>query len=334
MLFQNIKNWGAVGDGITDDTAALQAALDSGAGTLYIPTGLYRVTTTLRIRSNTQLHAEATARIFLSGERKHRGNFLLTNANHEAGDSNIEICGGVWDGGNRLPENAKPDIFDENGYSGTVLHFFNIKGLTLKQLVVANSVTYNIRMAKISHFIIEDIGFLSDVPGWNQDGLHFGGDVHHGQVRRIRALSKGQTNDDLIALNADDFLTRVENRDLVCGNIEDIVFEDLFAEDCHTIIRLLTTVSAIRNITFRRIYAGYRCNAVNADAGRYMRTPLFNEADAPVGVGHIENLLIEDMTCYPTNPKPDTTGPRARLNAAIVLEPHCLLYTSDAADEL
>lgn len=114
MLFQNIKNWGAVGDGITDDTAALQAALDSGAGTLYIPTGLYRVTTTLRIRSNTQLHAEATARIFLSGERKHRGDFLLTNANHEAGDSNIEICGGVWDGGNRLPENAKPDIFDEN----------------------------------------------------------------------------------------------------------------------------------------------------------------------------------------------------------------------------
>lgn len=322
MLFQNIKNWGAVGDGITDDTAALQAALDSGAGTLYIPTGLYRVTTTLRIRSNTQLHAEATARIFLSGERKHRGDFLLTNANHEAGDSNIEICGGVWDGGNRLPENAKPDIFDENGYSGTVLHFFNIKGLTLKQLVVANSVTYNIRMAKISHFIIEDIGFLSDVPGWNQDGLHFGGDIHHGQVRRIRALSKGQTNDDLIALNADDFLTRVENRDLVCGDIEDIVFEDLFAEDCHTIIRLLTTVSAIRNITFRRIYAGYRCNAVNADAGRYMRTPLFNEADAPVGVGHIENLLIEDMTCYPTNPKPDTTGPRARLNAAIVLESH------------
>lgn len=108
MLFQNIKNWGAVGDGITDDTAALQAALDSGAGTLYIPTGLYRVTTTLRIRSNTQLHAEATARIFLSGERKHRGDFLLTNANHEAGDSNIEICGGVWDGGNRLPKTPSP----------------------------------------------------------------------------------------------------------------------------------------------------------------------------------------------------------------------------------
>lgn len=322
MPVQNIKNWGAVGDGIADDTAALQAALDSGAGALYIPTGLYRVTATLRVRSNTQLHAEATARIFLSGERKHRGDFLLTNSNHETGDTNIEICGGVWDGGNRLPENAKPDIFDENGYSGTVLHFFNVKGLTLKQLVVANSVTYNIRMAKISHFIIEDIGFLSDVPGWNQDGLHFGGDVHHGQVRRIRALSKGQTNDDLIALNADDFLTRVENRDLVCGDIEDIVFEDLFAEDCHTIIRLLTTVSAIRNITFRRIYAGYRCNAVNADAGRYMRTPLFSEADAPDGVGHIENLLIEEMTCYPTNPKPDTTGPRARLNAAVVLESH------------
>lgn len=322
MQLQNIKNWGVIGDGMADDTAALQAALDSGCHELFIPTGLYRVTTTLRVPSHTHLTAEATARIFLSGPRKHRGDFLLTNANHENGNTDIAICGGVWDGGNRLPENAKPDIFDENGYSGTVLHFFNIKGLTLRRLVVANSVTYNIRMAKISDFVIEDIDFLSDVFGWNQDGLHFGGDVHHGEVRRIRALSKGQTNDDLIALNADDFLTRVENRDLVCGNIEDIVFEDLFAEDCHTIIRLLTTVSAIRNITFRRIYAGYRCNAINADAGRYMRTPLFEETDMPNGVGRIENLQIEDMTCYPTNPNPDTTGPRARLHTALALESH------------
>ena len=30
MQLQNIKNWGVIGDGMADDTTALQAALDSG----------------------------------------------------------------------------------------------------------------------------------------------------------------------------------------------------------------------------------------------------------------------------------------------------------------
>jgi hypothetical protein len=37
----NVRDFGAVGDGVTDDTAAIQAALDSGAGIVKIPTGTY-----------------------------------------------------------------------------------------------------------------------------------------------------------------------------------------------------------------------------------------------------------------------------------------------------
>lgn len=42
----NIKDFGAVGDGIADDTAAIQAAIDAtpaGGGTVYVPTGLYLI---------------------------------------------------------------------------------------------------------------------------------------------------------------------------------------------------------------------------------------------------------------------------------------------------
>ncbi|MDF1690513.1 MAG: glycosyl hydrolase family 28-related protein [Cycloclasticus sp.] len=37
----SVKDFGAVGDGVTDDTAAIQAALDSGAGIVKIPAGTY-----------------------------------------------------------------------------------------------------------------------------------------------------------------------------------------------------------------------------------------------------------------------------------------------------
>lgn len=44
----SVKDFGAVGDGVTDDTAAIQAALDAGKR-VYIPTGTYLVSSRLQI---------------------------------------------------------------------------------------------------------------------------------------------------------------------------------------------------------------------------------------------------------------------------------------------
>lgn len=300
----NLRDLGADGCGKNDCSAAFVraiAAAHAAGKTLYIPTGVYLVAETLRLPSDFRLYAEPTARIVFEGERrKHRGEYLLTNDNPEGGNRNISITGGVWDGNNSGPGNAKPDIFDKDGYSGTVLNFAGVTGLYLSDMVLANSVTYNIRMARVENFTIENIDFVSDRFGCNQDGLHFNGEVRHGTVKNIRALSLGQTNDDLIALNADDSMERVENFGMVRGAIEDIVFENLFAEDCHTIIRMLSVTAPIRNITLRNIYGGYRCYAVNLDGARYCRTPLFGEAEFPDGVGVIENVTVENMTCRPT----------------------------------
>lgn len=40
----SVKDFGAVGDGVTDDTAAIQAAFDSGAKFIYLPSGSYNTT--------------------------------------------------------------------------------------------------------------------------------------------------------------------------------------------------------------------------------------------------------------------------------------------------
>lgn len=319
--FKSVRDFGALGNGVNDDYAAFQKALDE-CREIYIPIGVYNIGDTLKIHSDTKIKAEKSAKIVMkSATRRHRNDFLLTNSNFEKGNKNISIEGGIWDGANYLPENQKLDLFDKNGYSGALLNFNNVDGLTLKNMVISNTVTFYVRMSRLHNFVIEDIDFVSDNFGVNQDGLHFGGDVKHGRVKNIRALSYGQTNDDFIALNADDSVERIENLDLARDDIEDITFENLYAENCHTIIRILTVGTTIKNIRFKNVFGGFRCNAINADGARYCRVPIFDDKDYPYGVGNIENIHIENFTCYPVCDLPeDWKGTKTTPKAALLFE--------------
>ena len=308
--------FGALGDGVTDNAPAFARALtackESGEA-LAIPVGLYRVTETVRVPSGMTIVAERGARIRLDGERKRkRGEFLLANDDPAHGNADITVIGGVWDGGQDNPANDKPDLFDTDGYSGACLNFVNVKGLVLRDVTVANTVTYFVRMGNVDGFVIENIAFVSDRPAYNQDGLHFGGGCRNGAVCGVTALSRGQTNDDLLAFNADDCVTRVENYDLARSAIENITVKNVFAEDCHTLIRLLSVTSPIRHIRISDVYGGYRCYAINADGARYCRTPLFKEEDCPGGCGAIEDVVIERLCCHATSGKWD--------NPAVCLE--------------
>lgn len=57
-LVLNVKNYGAVGDGSTDDTAAIQAAINAlpaAGGQVFVPAGTYVVSNTISLREGTQL---------------------------------------------------------------------------------------------------------------------------------------------------------------------------------------------------------------------------------------------------------------------------------------
>lgn len=51
----SVKDFGAVGDGTTDDTAAIQAALDSNAGVITFPDGTYLISAAIEPNSNQEL---------------------------------------------------------------------------------------------------------------------------------------------------------------------------------------------------------------------------------------------------------------------------------------
>lgn len=55
-VIRDVHQWGTMGDGVTDDTDAIQAALDDCKnGILYFPNGNYMITRTLYIHSNTHI---------------------------------------------------------------------------------------------------------------------------------------------------------------------------------------------------------------------------------------------------------------------------------------
>ncbi|MFT8599513.1 MAG: glycosyl hydrolase family 28-related protein [Leuconostoc pseudomesenteroides] len=54
----NVKNFGAIGDGVTDDTRAIQKALDTFenvGGTVFIPQGTYKISDTLKVYQGTTI---------------------------------------------------------------------------------------------------------------------------------------------------------------------------------------------------------------------------------------------------------------------------------------
>lgn len=56
----SVRDFGAVGDGVTDDTVAIQAALTAAAGkSVYFPAGSYAINAALSVPANTYVYAES-----------------------------------------------------------------------------------------------------------------------------------------------------------------------------------------------------------------------------------------------------------------------------------
>lgn len=64
----DVRDFGAVGDGVADDTPAIQSALDSGIGLVYFPTGIYLCTSSLEVSRNTTVFGAAQERTKIKSE--------------------------------------------------------------------------------------------------------------------------------------------------------------------------------------------------------------------------------------------------------------------------
>ena len=80
----DVKGYGAIGDGTTDDVTAIQAALDAantaGGGTVFLPEGSYKITDNLTIYDNTTFKGQGMATV-IESQNANADNIILFNTN-------------------------------------------------------------------------------------------------------------------------------------------------------------------------------------------------------------------------------------------------------------
>ncbi len=128
--FVSVFDFGAVGDGVTDDTVNIQEALDSGAKTILFPQGTYNITTQLKVKSNTTLFGYG-ATIFRAAAID---NLMINDSNGSLGvygaNSNISVYGLAFNGNRaNFASNATLLVFGHtSGVNIKDCEFYNIPG--------------------------------------------------------------------------------------------------------------------------------------------------------------------------------------------------------------
>lgn len=261
----NSNNPNLYGDGVRDDTDAIQQQLDSGLSTVYLPTPqkCYLISRPLMIHSDQELKLDRGTLVRLA---PNSNCIMLTNADHSEGNHHITVTGGIWDMQNCLQapnpmvnhtwyfrgfNQDNPVPYSPDLYMGILMRFINITHFTLSGVVFRDPVTFCVQLAKMTYFTIQDIIF--DFKNWNprpinMDGIHLDGCCRFGQIRNLH----GQTFDDLVALNADD-----DDLSPCLGPIEDIQIDGIYSQDCHSAVRLLSKGSPVTNVSISHVFGTY-----------------------------------------------------------------------------
>ncbi|MDD4098468.1 MAG: hypothetical protein PHC30_06835 [Lentisphaeria bacterium] len=288
MTRREINLTGQLTEGPQADNAdVLQNALEGGHCRIVLPPGRFPVSRTLKVSSGTRLEAtEQTVIRRADGTARGAEDWLLTNADMEHGNEDIELLGGVWDANNAAnPRGA--DCHDLASYGGTALNFIRVDGLRLRHLTVANADAFYIRLCRVEDFDLRAIRLFSTLPKINQDGVHLNGHCRRGVISDLRAMAPMSPGDDMVALNADDGWDRHLNYRMDPGPIEDIAISDLTAESAYTFIRLLSQTQPIRRIRIAGLHGGVRCNLLNVGKWRF-----------PPGLGDIADISISDVDAH------------------------------------
>ena len=290
------SSFGAVGDGKTDDTAALQRALDSlkAGDTLRIPAGkTYRHTDVLTIRN---------AGVRLSGP----GTLLATNEQRSAlsiDADNVTVDGGLelkianttrrWD----APDQNKLNLL---GHSGAV-----VRGIFIDGAAAAGIFAFG-----ASDYLIEDVS----VENARADGIHNTNGAHHGIIRRARVRNVGDDGIAVVSYGSDKtlchhiqvdsprFYGNTWGRGFTVVGGEDIVFRDIYAESSNAAALYISTEGEPWNThpTRRvRVLGGELKNSNLSDTVDHGAVLIYNARPGHV----IEDITVEGLEITGTHAK-------------------------------
>lgn len=182
----NVKNYGAAGDGSTNDTAAIQKAIDycaeQGGGTVLLEKGQY-VSGTLRLRSNVHLEIGVSAKLLASRDIRDYREDVHHNRyrNEEALDRCLiyaEDAENIGIGGHG-EINGRAEAFPNEGsiYRPMMLRFLRCRNIRISDVRLYNAAAWTTAFLDSSHIRVDRV----DIRNWkryNGDGLDFDGCSH------------------------------------------------------------------------------------------------------------------------------------------------------------
>ncbi|HTX22031.1 MAG TPA: glycosyl hydrolase family 28 protein [Candidatus Aquilonibacter sp.] len=189
----NIRDFGAVGDGKTVNTAAMQAAIDAcskdSGGTVLVPAGIF-VIGTVELKSNITLHISAGGTLLGSGHGTdyHPASEIPLSGDSTLGDGNtgliyavnavnITVEGpGTIDGNGALFRNPARGVPPPAGISGSHrpyhLMFYRCTNLRIRDIFLKDCAFHSMRIVQCSFAWFDGIRLYSREIH-NNDGFHF-----------------------------------------------------------------------------------------------------------------------------------------------------------------
>lgn len=288
---QNVKDFGAVGDGITSDTKAIQKAIDAG-GVVFFPAGVYK-SGTLYLRSNGGLRLETGAIIISGGEEEewNAPDFCPQNrtSEREANNGrhlivayqceNVSIEGGIIDGcfSHWLKEmNDDNDFFTLHPRNGQLLFFCESRNIRIQNCTLRNGSYWHCFLHGCEWITISGLQIHGDPRVLCNDGIDL-------DCCRYATISDCiiETGDDAIAIRGNSKALGGELRPTEHITVTNCVLSSAFADS----IRLGVGNGTIRSCIFS--------NIVTRDSN--IGVEITSSYNGESGVD-IENISFENMT--------------------------------------
>ncbi|MBQ6471769.1 MAG: hypothetical protein IJJ33_07290 [Victivallales bacterium] len=267
----NVRDFGAVGDGVSLDTQAIQRTIDAG-GIAFFPPGIY-LSGTLYLRSGGGLELSPGAVLLASpnpvdynaddfcpqnqvfvGDQVSGAHLICAVEQHDI----VLRGGGRIDGSARTWLNELHQLGCRMSYRypawrpGQLLYFCESEHITIQDLCIDDAPYWAVMVHGSRHVAIHNLRITSDMQGHNGDGIDI-------DCSRFVNISDCQIegSDDCITLRANERGLKHPQ------NCEYVTVSNCILKTYECAVRLGVGTGLIRNATFSDILIRGACTAVN-----------------------------------------------------------------------